>query len=98
MPRSRNSDSTCSRPSTSALQAPELQLNHIRMATALEPTPAISADANQLQQVFLNLFSNAIHAMRGAHGGGVLTVRSRRQGAEIAIEVEDTGPGIPPKD
>jgi two-component system NtrC family sensor kinase len=84
--------------STLALQAPELQLNHIRVATALEPTPAISADANQLQQVFLNLFSNAIHAMRGAHGGGVLTVRSRRQGAEIAIEVEDTGPGIPPKD
>ena len=84
--------------STLALQAPELELKHIRVAAALEPSPAISADANQLQQVFLNLFSNAIHAMHDAHGGGTLTVRSRAHGAEIAVDVEDTGPGIAPGD
>jgi signal transduction histidine kinase/CheY-like chemotaxis protein len=79
------------------LQIPQLELNKIQTVTALEPTPAIWADSHQLQQVFLNLFSNAIHAMNTAHGHGVLTVRSMRRGTEVVVEVEDDGPGIPPE-
>ena len=78
-----------------ALQAPEFDLNHIRIVTALDPTPRIWADPDQLQQVLLNLFSNAVHAMRSAHGQGVLTVRSGSDGATISVQVEDDGPGIP---
>src|SRR3989442_6118372 len=48
--------------STLNLQAPQLELNKIRLVTSLEPAAPIWADFNQLQQVFLNLFSNAIHA------------------------------------
>ncbi len=46
-----------------------------------------------LQQVLLNLFLNARKAMRRT--GGTLSVRARRVSANVHIEVEDTGPGIP---
>src|SRR5262249_21677359 len=54
-----------------------------------------SADPHQLQQVFLNLFSNAIHAMKAARPSGVLTVTSRLRGSEVVVEIDDDGPGIP---
>src|SRR5437899_3464927 len=81
--------------STLNLQAPQLELNKIRLVTSLEPAAPIWADFNQLQQVFLNLFSNAIHAMKTARGHGTLTVRSVPRGSEVLVEVEDDGPGIP---
>src|SRR5881296_2928606 len=75
--------------STLNLQAPQLELNKIRLVTSLEPAAPIWADFNQLQQVFLNLFSNAIHAMKTARGHGTLTVRSVPRGSEVLVEVED---------
>jgi signal transduction histidine kinase len=80
------------------LQGPEFELRGIRMATDLSPLPPVWGDAHQLQQVFLNVFSNATHAMKTVPGGGVLTVRSREVGGVVVIEVEDEGPGIPPED
>ena len=54
------------------------------------------ADAHQLQQVFLNLITNAEQAMEQRDGHHHrLTVRTRRNGDAIRIEVEDTGGGIP---
>src|SRR4029453_7115672 len=72
-------------------------LYKIRVVTALTPTPEIWADPHQLQQVFLNLFSNAIHAMKTARPHGVLTVSSRQDGSEVVVEIDDDGPGIPPQ-
>lgn len=59
--------------------------------------PVILADANQLEQVFLNLVINAQHAME--NGGGVLTVTSTflPDGKRISISIRDTGCGIPPE-
>lgn len=58
--------------------------------------PALAGDCRQLRQVVLNLLTNACQAMPN---GGVLTVRAgscRLRGEEgVAIEVEDTGGGIP---
>jgi len=55
------------------------------------------ADAHQLQQVFLNLITNAEQAMEQRDGHHHrLTVRTRRNGDAIRIEIEDTGGGIPP--
>ena len=62
-----------------------------------DPAPSTMVDAYQLQQVILNLITNAEQAMAGverAHHR--LTVRTRRDGETIRIEIEDTGPGIPP--
>src|SRR5204862_866873 len=80
---------------TLALQAPQFDISKIRVNSEVSPTPAILADAHQLQQVLLNLFTNATHAMKTHAGGGLLSVRSLRQGNEVVIQVEDDGPGIP---
>jgi two-component system NtrC family sensor kinase len=61
--------------------------------------PETMGDPHQLQQVFLNLITNAEQAMeRGEGRHHRLTVRTRRAPEEqsIRIEVEDTGGGIPP--
>ncbi len=62
-----------------------------------EQAPETMADAHQLQQVFLNLVTNAEQAMeKSPRESQRLIVRTRRMGAVIRIDVEDTGPGIPP--
>jgi len=62
-----------------------------------EQIPETMADAHQLQQVFLNLVTNAEQAMeKSPRESQRLIVRTRRMGAVIRIDVEDTGPGIPP--
>jgi len=88
----------------------ELKQRNIELKEYLEPTmPEFEMDPNKLQQVFINLFTNAAQAMgRDGH----LIVRSDikalntndlngdaagnfRQGERaIVIQVEDTGPGI----
>lgn len=64
--------------------------------------PEIEADANQLQQVLVNLIMNAGDAMH--ENGGVITIASAlvRDEAEanarfIRLQVRDTGCGIPPE-
>jgi len=62
-----------------------------------EALPDTMGDGHQLQQVFLNLITNAEQAMERTEGRHHrLTVRTRNAGDIIRIEVEDTGAGIPP--
>jgi signal transduction histidine kinase len=48
-------------------------------------------DAHDFQQLILNLFINAIHAMKN---GGTLQIKGRRENSAIIIEVIDNGCGI----
>jgi hypothetical protein len=57
--------------------------------------PHVIADPSQLEQVFLNLCLNACQAM-SAQGSGSLTLRARADEGTVAVEICDTGPGIPP--
>ena len=52
----------------------------------------IRADAELLQQAWTNLIRNALEAMDGAGG---LQVGSRREGQEVMLYLQDSGPGIP---
>jgi len=81
--------------STLNLQTSQLELNKIRVVTALGSVSEIWADRHQLQQVFLNVFSNAIHAMKTARRHGVLTITSEQRGSEVVVKIDDDGPGIP---
>lgn len=61
--------------------------------------PELNLDPAQIQQVLLNLFSNAADAMHASEANDLrITVRSRAKsgGAEVELTVEDNGPGIPP--
>jgi signal transduction histidine kinase len=61
--------------------------------------PVVHGDRVQLQQVLLNLVTNAIHAMATTAEPRVLSVRSEtyKQGG-VLVSVADTGPGINPND
>jgi two-component system NtrC family sensor kinase len=54
----------------------------------------VSASANQLKQVFLNLLANARQAMPT---GGSVRIDVRREGASAVATVSDEGPGIDPE-
>jgi two-component system NtrC family sensor kinase len=67
--------------------------NNIVIEKELETDlPIMASDRAQLQQVFLNLLTNAVDAI-GKNGKIYLT--SRRIDSEIAVSVRDNGPGIP---
>lgn len=59
-----------------------------------EGLPPLRADTFQLEQVVVNLLTNAIQAMPQ---GGVLTVRTGRQDDALTLETSDTGCGIEPE-
>lgn len=56
--------------------------------------PEIECNLSQLNQVFMNLFSNAAQAINGR---GDLWIRTRRDGERVRIEIEDNGAGMPPE-
>jgi signal transduction histidine kinase len=77
-------------------------LRQHRVMVKAEPNarrPKISGDRIQLQQVLLNLTTNAIHAMRDTAGLRVLSVAcSLHDNRDVAVSVADTGTGIKPQD
>ena len=60
--------------------------------TLQDNTPSILADADELGQVFSNLFANALFEMKQ---GGSLSVTLECDGAEALVTISDTGGGIP---
>jgi two-component system, NtrC family, sensor kinase len=67
--------------------------NNIDIQTDLSSRlPIIASDQAQLQQVFLNLISNAIDAIGK---DGLIEIHSQISGGVIAVSIKDDGPGIP---
>jgi PAS domain S-box-containing protein len=83
-----------------ALAAGELRASHIETALALNPSlPAVLGDAIQLQQVLLNLITNAVEAMTGVQKGQrILRIQSALGELEgepaVVAAVSDTGIGL----
>jgi two-component system NtrC family sensor kinase len=83
---------------TIELRSYELRVNNIEISRELDRNlPKTIADAHQLQQVFLNVITNAEQAMLESRGNGHLAIRTRTdaQNALIIVEIIDDGPGIP---
>src|SRR5574337_1172120 len=82
------------------LTSPESQRKGIVVASAFaEGLPTVSADASQLQELFLNLIANALDAMEA---GGTLRMMTEPAlgeggGPAIRVMVEDSGAGIFPE-
>lgn len=66
----------------------------ITLTADLGPLPRLLCNPAKVNQVVMNLVSNALDAC--AEGGHV-TVRTRAEGAGARVEVEDDGPGIAPE-
>ena len=76
----------------------ELIDNRIATSRELAELPLLDCHRNQMQQVVYNLVQNALDAMQTVMDRKrVLRVRTeRRGGTEVAIVIEDSGPGIDP--
>ena len=74
------------------VQRYHLDVRNIAIEARLEPVPELLGDQYQLEQVFLNLLTNARQALVS---GGTIRVASERVGEVVRVSVEDTGPGIP---
>ena len=57
--------------------------------------PVILGNIARLQQVLMNLLSNARDAMESS-AAKIITVRTREAGGEVVLEISDTGCGITP--
>ncbi|MFZ0881914.1 MAG: ATP-binding protein [Candidatus Acidiferrales bacterium] len=67
--------------------------------TGLGALPPVTCHLGDLNQVFLNLFVNAAHAIgdvvKGTGEKGRITVRTWQEGDHVVVSVADTGTGIP---
>jgi two-component system, NtrC family, sensor kinase len=76
-----------------------LKIGGVKVATQLDPNlPDMLGSEDQLQQVFMNLVSNAAEAMEAK--GGRLGIETKYLAGEAKLQVDfsDTGHGIPEED
>jgi signal transduction histidine kinase len=80
---------------TLAVLAHKLKHTQIQVQRDYDRTlPPLTIYGSELNQVWTNLLDNAIHALDSR---GTITLRTRRDGKCIVVDVADTGPGIPPE-
>jgi len=81
------------------LNANLLKISGVKVETHLDPDlPELIGSEDQLQQVFMNLVSNAAEAME-AKGGGRLRIETQHslRDDKLLVDFKDTGVGVPEK-
>ena len=74
---------------------PDLEDSRVKVIKKIRgKIPKIMGDPSLLKQMFINLFINAIQAMRV---DGIITVDYTVSDEQLEVHVMDTGPGIPPE-
>jgi signal transduction histidine kinase len=74
-----------------------LLANRIELVKDYSDIPQIECFPGKLNQVFLNIISNAIHAINKQHGDkgtGVLKINTTRSDKSILVKVQDNGTGM----
>jgi two-component system NtrC family sensor kinase len=82
---------------TLVLNSNLLKINNIKVKKQMDPDlPVLTGSEDQLQQVFMNIVSNAAEAMESAGNGElIITTRYSSENGKFAISFKDTGVGIP---
>ena len=83
----------------------QLKTHKVQLQLDLDPNlPFIMADHNRLEQVFINLVTNAVDAMdekcsipKNKNAEKMLTIRSFAQDGSVVVSVADTGVGMSPE-
>ncbi len=80
----------------SALQLCENRLKyHISVKTEYRNSRKVYGDSNQIEQVFINLITNAADAIEEHSKEGNLIITTEYKDGKVIAKVRDTGPGIP---
>lgn len=80
------------------LKGYDLKVNNVEVQTDLDSSlPNIAADRYQLQQVFINLITNAEQAIHEYGKTGTLEIVTALEGDSVRAIFSDSGPGIPPE-
>jgi C4-dicarboxylate-specific signal transduction histidine kinase len=75
-----------------------LRKSRVRLTTDLAPNlPLCHADAQLLEQVLMNLVTNAVQALAEAPGERRVEISSGLHQGGVVIRVADSGPGVPPE-
>ncbi|MDG0866540.1 response regulator [Candidatus Lucifugimonas marina] len=75
----------------------ECRVNNVEVVTYFgDETPLTLADAHRMEQVFMNLIGNSIHAIGESVGHGTITVGVVHDEGRIRVSITDDGPGISP--
>ncbi|MCZ6538456.1 MAG: ATP-binding protein, partial [Chloroflexi bacterium] len=75
----------------------ECRVNNVEVMTYFDAaTPLTLADSHRMEQVFMNLIGNSIHAIAEKAGHGTITVGVVHDQGRIRVSVTDDGPGISP--
>jgi C4-dicarboxylate-specific signal transduction histidine kinase len=79
-----------------SLMREQLKLRSIDVTLALAPEdPMVMANAIRLEQIFMNLFTNARDALSNSPTKAI-AIRTWTEGNMVRLEFQDSGPGVPP--
>jgi PAS domain S-box-containing protein len=80
------------------ISAAVLQKHGIAVSEELAPDlPRCLADPSLMEQVVLNLITNAVQAMETLDGPRRLAIVSSAENGRVVLRVSDSGPGVPPR-
>jgi len=80
----------------SALHLCENRLKYtVTVKKEYSDTPEVFGDQTEIEQVFINLFTNAADAIEERGSKGTLTITTACEDNNVIIHIRDSGPGIP---